>query len=77
MSEEKQRAKRVIEGAEQLSLGISMIVAVLFGWGMGYLMKKYIGYDWLLWLGVAWGIAAAIVNVFKASQRQKQALVED
>ena len=76
MSEEKPKVKRVIEGAEQLSLGISMVVAILLGVGIGLLMRDMFGYDWLLWLGVFWGIAGAILNVFKAYKKQLKSLDE-
>jgi F0F1-type ATP synthase assembly protein I len=68
--EKKPRLKPIIEGAESLSLGISMVVAVLIGVGMGMGLKKLTGIGWLLWIGVAIGIAAAIVNVYKAYSKQ-------
>ncbi len=75
MSEkEKPKYGKLVEGANQLSLGISIVVAVLIGAGAGILMKKYIGYDWLLWLGLFWGIAAAILNVKRAYEKQKAEL---
>jgi F0F1-type ATP synthase assembly protein I len=40
------------------------------GIGLGILMKKFIGYDWLLWLGVFWGVSAAILNIYKAYKKQ-------
>lgn len=77
MSEEneKESAKRLktkalYEGVDQLSLGISMVVAVIFGVGIGLGLRYLFGYDWLLWLGVFWGVAAAGLNVFKAYQKQ-------
>jgi len=79
MSEEpKQGPKygKIIEGAEQLSLGVSIVVAILIGVGLGILMRKYIGYDWLFWLGVFWGVAAAGLNIKKAYQKQKAELDE-
>lgn len=76
MSEEKPKVRRVIEGAEQLSLGISMVVAVLLGVGIGLLLKKWTGYGWTLWLGVFWGVAGAILNVYKAYKKQKASLDE-
>ena len=69
--EEKQpRLKPIIEGAETLSLGISMVVAVLIGVGIGLGLKHLFGIGWLLWIGVAIGIAAAFLNVFKAYSKQ-------
>jgi ATP synthase protein I len=68
--EEKPRLKPIIEGAETLSLGISMVVAILIGVAMGLGLKKLTGITWLLWVGVAIGIAAAILNVYKAYSKQ-------
>ena len=44
MSEQPQKPKlgRVIEGAEQLSLGISIVVAVLMGVGLGILRISHL-----------------------------------
>ncbi len=66
----KPRIKPIIEGAESLSLGISMVVAVLIGVGMGLGLKSLTGYTWTLWIGVVIGIAAAILNVYKAYSKQ-------
>ena len=71
---EKPKYGKMIEGLEQLSLGISIVVAVLLGIGAGIFMKKYFGYDWLLWLGVFWGVGGAILNLKKAYQKQKKEL---
>lgn len=68
--EHKPRLKPIIEGAETLSLGISMVVAVLIGVALGLGLKKLTGITWLLWVGVAIGIAAAFLNVFKAYSKQ-------
>ena len=73
---EKPRLKPVIEGAESLSLGISMVVAVLIGVGMGLLLKSLTGALWTLWIGVAIGIAAAVLNVYKAYSKQYKAFQE-
>ena len=75
--EEKQeekapRIKPIIEAADNLSLGISMVVAVVMGVGIGFLLKNMTGVAWTLWIGVSIGIAAAILNVFKAYQKQKE-----
>ncbi|NLC28100.1 MAG: AtpZ/AtpI family protein [Campylobacteraceae bacterium] len=66
----KSKTRSFIEGAEQLTLGISMIIAVLMGVGLGYLMRSLTGVEWLLWVGVAWGVGAAILNVYKAYKKQ-------
>ncbi len=68
--------RKIIEGAESLSLGISIVVAILIGVGLGLWMKSIFHQAWLLWLGVFWGVAAAILNIYKAYQKQKKELEE-
>ncbi len=68
--EKAPRVKPIIEGAESLSLGISMVVAVLMGVGIGLGLKYVTGVTWTLWIGVAIGIAAAVLNVYKAYSKQ-------
>ncbi len=68
--EHKPKYKPIIEGAETLSLGISMVVAILIGVALGLGLKKITGIGWLLWVGVFVGIAAAFLNVFKAYSKQ-------
>ena len=70
MSKRREIIKKGVEAADGLSLGISMVVAVLMGVGIGYVLKKYIGIGWLFWLGVFIGVAAAILNVYKAYKAQ-------
>ncbi|NPA74450.1 MAG: AtpZ/AtpI family protein [Epsilonproteobacteria bacterium] len=72
--EEKPKYGKIIEGAEQLSLGISMVVAVLIGVALGIGLKNLFGIGWLFWIGVFIGIAAAILNVYKAYKKQKKEL---
>lgn len=67
---EQPRLKPIIEGAESLSLGISMVVAILIGIAIGLGLKKITGVSWTLWIGVGIGIAAAFLNVFKAYSKQ-------
>lgn len=75
MSEKQEpKYKKYVDAADGLSLGISMVIAVLFGVGIGYLMKQWTGIGWLFWLGVFWGVAAAFLNVYKAYQKQKKEL---
>lgn len=73
---EKSTAKKIIEGANDLSLGISMVVAVALGFGVGYALKWLFGYGWLLWLGLFWGISAAILNVYKAYSKLRREMNE-
>jgi len=68
--ERKPRVKPIIEAADSLSLGISMVVAVLMGLGIGWLLKSLTGIGWTFWIGVFIGIAAAILNVYKAYSKQ-------
>jgi F0F1-type ATP synthase assembly protein I len=73
---EEPKYKKVVEAADGLSLGISIVVAILIGVGLGLFMKNIFGYTWLFWLGVFWGVAGAILNVYKAYQKQKKSLDE-
>jgi F0F1-type ATP synthase assembly protein I len=72
--EPKPKYGKVVDGLEQLSLGVSIVVAILIGVGLGILMRDYFGYGWLFWLGVFWGVAAAGLNIKKAYQKQKAEL---
>lgn len=72
----KLKVKDIVVGAEQLSLGISMVVAVVIGTGLGYLVKKATNFTPALWIGFAIGIAAAILNVYKAYKAQVKSLDE-
>ena len=73
---EEPKFKKIVSAADGLSLGISIVVAVLIGVGLGLFMKNVFGYSWLLWLGVFWGVAGAILNVYKAYKQQKASLDE-
>jgi len=75
MSDEP-KVKKIAEAADGLSLGISIVVAVLMGVGIGLLLRRYLGYEWLFWFGVALGISAAVLNVYKAYKKQKKSLDE-
>jgi len=72
VEEEKPKFKPIIEAADSLSLGISMVVAIILGVGIGYLLKNMTGITWTIWIGVFIGIAAAFLNVFKAYKQQKE-----
>jgi F0F1-type ATP synthase assembly protein I len=74
--EEEPKYRKVVEAADGLSLGISIVVAILIGVGLGYWMESTFNHKWLFWLGVFWGVSAAILNIYKAYQRQKRELDE-
>lgn len=74
--EKKPKIKPIIEAADSLSLGISMVVAVVMGVGIGYLLRNLTEVAWTFWIGVFIGIAAAIVNVYKAYSKQYKAYEE-
>ncbi len=59
-----------------MSLGISIVVAIGLGVGIGLLLKEWTGYVWTLWIGIAYGISAAVLNVQKAYKRAKKDLDE-
>jgi F0F1-type ATP synthase assembly protein I len=71
-NQEKGKFGKTIEGAEKLSLGISIVVAILLGIGVGIVLKRYTGFSWMLWLGVFWGVAAAILNIKKEYDKLKK-----
>ena len=74
--ERKPRIKPIIEAADSLSLGISMVVAVLMGVGIGWLLKSLTDTPWTFWIGIGIGIAAALLNVYKAYSKQYKAYEE-
>jgi F0F1-type ATP synthase assembly protein I len=72
--ETKPKHRDKIEALDNVSLGISIAVAIAIGIGIGLLLKDWTGYTWTLWIGVAYGIAAAVLNVQKAYKRAKKEL---
>jgi len=76
MKNEEPKLKKVVDAADGLSLGISIVVAVLIGVGIGLGLKNLTGATWTLWIGVFIGIGAAILNVYKAYEKQKKSLDE-
>lgn len=59
------KKSEIVKGANTLSLGISMVVAVLIGVGLGIMVKKQTNSLILFWICVAFGVMAAIANVYK------------
>ena len=70
------KIKGFTKGANDLSLGISLVIAILLGLGFGYMLYKWLGYYWLIWVGLFYGVAAAVLNVFKAYRSLKKELDE-
>ena len=70
--EQKPKHRDKIEALDSLSVGISMVAAIVIGDGEGLALKHFTGYTWTLWLGIAWGIAAAGLNVYKAYKRAQK-----
>lgn len=71
--EQKPKHQDKVVALDNLSLGISIVAAIIIGFGIGYGLKQLTGYTWTLWVGIAWGIFAAILNIYKAHKRaQKQ-----
>jgi F0F1-type ATP synthase assembly protein I len=53
-----------------------MVVAVLIGVAIGFGLRNLTGAGWTLWIGVFIGVGAAILNVYKAYDKQKKSLDE-
>lgn len=68
------KAQKLIDSAYDLSLGISIVVAVLLGLGAGILLQKLSGSVWGLGVGIFWGVGAAVLNIYKAYKRTKKDL---
>ncbi|MDR2081143.1 MAG: AtpZ/AtpI family protein [Campylobacteraceae bacterium] len=78
VTEQKKKPKygKIIEGAGELSLGISIVVAIVLGVLLGLWLKSLTGFAWTLWLGVFFGIGAAVKNVHIAYKKQKKSYDE-
>lgn len=68
--EDEPKLKKIVEGADSLSLGISIVVAILIGVGLGLWLKSVFDSTALLWLGVFFGVAAAGANIYKAYKKE-------
>lgn len=75
-NQEEPKLKKVVGAANDLSLGISIVVAVLLGVAIGVGLKNLFDAPWLLWLGVFWGVGGAFMNIYKAYQKQKKEMDE-
>jgi ATP synthase protein I len=51
------------------SLGLAFVMAIVMGFGGGYLLDQWLGTSpWLTLVGFLVGIAAAITNVYRVMQ---------
>lgn len=55
IEETKPKHRDKIEALDSLSVGISMVAAIVIGVGIGLGLKHLTGYTWTLWLGIFWG----------------------
>lgn len=80
--EEPPKYREAMMAYSNATLGISMVIAVLLGVGVGLLLENLFGapriggISVLFWLGVFWGVAAAILNIFKVARRNIKELNE-
>jgi len=70
--ENRPKHKDKIEALDNLSVGISMVASIVIGVLIGLGLKYLTGYIWTLWLGIIWGISAAVLNVYRAYKRAKK-----
>jgi F0F1-type ATP synthase assembly protein I len=72
----KIKTQEVIKAADSLSLGISIVVALLLGVGIGLGLNAIFDMKSLIFVGVFIGVAAAVLNVYKAYQEQLKSYEE-
>lgn len=70
------KLKGVVNAADNLSLGISIVVAILIGVGLGFWINAAFEISWGLWIGVFLGVSAALLNIKKAYDKQIKSLDE-
>lgn len=70
-TKKKPKLQKIIVVANELSLGISIVVAILIGVGLGWIMFQFTRIIWLFWLGMLWGLGGAILNIYKSYKRAK------
>ncbi|MCI6641705.1 MULTISPECIES: AtpZ/AtpI family protein [Campylobacter] len=67
---------KIVRGADALSLGISIVVAILIGVGLGIWLKKLTGSTTIFIVCVIFGVLAAILNVYKSFKMLQNSLKE-
>lgn len=76
MSDKSKKINTAIKAADSLSLGISIVVAILMGFGIGWGLKELTGLNWGLGIGIVIGVGAAINNIYKAYKSQVKSYAE-
>ena len=52
------------------TVGISMVLAVVIGAGIGYFLMTHFGLGrWVFFLGFVFGVAAGIINIYRTAGR--------
>ena len=70
---DKETGKTVRELGYFASLGISVALAIFIGLGIGYWLDQKFGTEpVLLFIGLAFGIAAGFSNIIRAGQKGKK-----
>jgi len=67
-------SKQTLQGLDNLSLGVSMVVAIAIGVGLGIWLQNLTGSVYAFFGGVFFGVSAAILNVYKAYKRLSKEL---
>ena len=70
------KTQNLVSAANSLSLGISIVVAVLIGFGLGWWAKSLTGSNIALGIGIFIGVGAAINNVYIAYKQQQKSYDE-
>jgi ATP synthase protein I len=74
MDEKEKRRESTAETVRQLgalsTVGISVVLAIAIGTGLGYLLMTRFGFGrWVFFVGFALGAAAGVVNIYRTAGR--------
>jgi F0F1-type ATP synthase assembly protein I len=60
----------MLRTAYELSAGmLSFVVALAIGWWFGRTLDRWFGTTWLVWLFLAFGLVAGVLNVIRTLSR--------
>ena len=51
------------------TIGLELVLSVLFGLGVGWWLDKKLGTAWITWVGLGFGIAAGYRSLYRALKR--------